>query len=196
LKKICDELFKQGIFGKPLGRTHVIEFQKRGLPHAHILLILHPNDIPQTTQDIDQLVKAELPEDPLLEPLLYKSVSRHMIHGPCGPYNPNAPCMVNGVCSKKFPKPFCEETVINENSYPQYRRRPGQAVTIRRGNSDLLIDNRWVVPYNPYLSAKYQCHINVEICAEISAVKYLYNYVYKGHDKIVLDVGESFDEVN
>ena len=196
LKKICDELFKQGIFGKPLGRTHVIEFQKRGLPHAHILLILHPNDIPQTTQDIDQLVKAELPEDPLLEPLLYKSVSRHMIHGPCGPYNPNAPCMVNGVCSKKFPKPFCEETVINENSYPQYRRRPGQAVTIRRGNSDLLIDNRWVVPYNPYLSAKYQCHINVEICAEISAVKYLYKYVYKGHDKIVLDVGESFDEVN
>jgi len=196
LKSITTEIFKKGIFGKVIGRTHVIEFQKRGLPHAHILVILDPNDAPRTTEQIDQIVKAELPPDPLLQPELFKSVSRHMIHGPCGPYNPNAPCMVNGVCSKRFPKPFFQETVINENSYPNYRRRPGQETTIRRGQNNLVVDNSWVVPYNPYLSAKYQCHINVEICAEISAVKYLYKYVYKGHDKIVLDVGESFDEVN
>ena len=196
LKSITTEIFKKGIFGKVIGRTHVIEFQKRGLPHAHILVILDPNDAPRTTEQIDQIVKAELPQDPLLQPELFKSVSRHMIHGPCGPYNPNAPCMVNGVCSKRFPKPFFQETVINENSYPNYRRRPGQETTIRRGQNNLVVDNSWVVPYNPYLSAKYQCHINVEICAEISAVKYLYKYVYKGHDKIVLDVGESFDEVN
>ena len=56
LKKICDELFKQGIFGKTLGWTHVIEFQQRGLHHTHILLILDPNDIPQTTQEFDELV--------------------------------------------------------------------------------------------------------------------------------------------
>jgi len=196
LKSITTEIFKKGIFGKVIGRTHVIEFQKRGLPHAHILVILDPNDAPRTTEQIDQIVKAELPQDPLLQPELFKSVSRHMIHGPCGTYNPNAPCMVNGVCSKRFPKPFFQETVINENSHPNYRRRPGQETTIRRGQKNLVVDNSWLVPYNPYLSAKYQCHINVEICAEISAVKYLYKYVYKGHDKIVLDVGESFDEVN
>ena len=119
-----------------------------------------------------------------------------MIHGPCGPYNPNAPFMVNGVCSKRFPKAFCEETTINENSYPQYWRRTGQLVIRRRGQNELIIDNSWVVPYNPYLSANYQCHVNVEICAEILAVKYLYKYVYKGHDKVVLDVGQNFDEVN
>ena len=33
---------KPGIFGRVIGKIHVIEYQKRGLPHAHILLILHP----------------------------------------------------------------------------------------------------------------------------------------------------------
>ena len=32
---------KPGIFGRVIGKIHVIEYQKRGLPHAHILLILH-----------------------------------------------------------------------------------------------------------------------------------------------------------
>jgi hypothetical protein len=45
------------------------------------------------------------------------------------------------------------------------------------------LDDTWVVPYNPYLLLKYNCHINVEICNSVSAVKYLYKYVYKGYDK-------------
>ena len=34
----------------------------------------------------------------------------------------------------------------------------------------------------------FDCHINVEICSTIKAVKYLYNYVYKRHDKISVSV--------
>jgi hypothetical protein len=30
---------------------------------------------------------------------------------------------------------------------------------------------------------RYQCHINVEVCSSITVVKYLYKYVYKGHDR-------------
>jgi hypothetical protein len=50
-------------------------------------------------------------------------------------------------------------------------------------NLGFVFDNRWVVPYNPYLTMRYQCHINVKVCNSITAVKYLYKYVYKGHDR-------------
>jgi len=44
------------------------------------------------------------------------------------------------------------------------------------------IDNKWVVPYNPYLCLKYNCHINVKVCASVKSAKYFFKYVYKGHD--------------
>ncbi|KAG6641259.1 hypothetical protein CIPAW_09G061200 [Carya illinoinensis] len=50
------------------------------------------------------------------------------------------------------------------------------------------LDNRWVIPYNPYLLATFDCHINVEICSTIKAVKYLYKYVYKGHDRVAFNL--------
>ena len=45
------------------------------------------------------------------------------------------------------------------------------------------VDNTRVSPYNPYLLLKYRAHINVEVVAGISAIKYLYKYVYKGPDR-------------
>ncbi len=45
------------------------------------------------------------------------------------------------------------------------------------------------MPYNPYLSLLFNCHINVEVCTSVTAVKYLYKYVYKGHDRAHVDVG-------
>ena len=37
-----------------------------------------------------------------------------------------------------------------------------------------------------YLTLKCNYHNNVEICSSISAVKYLYKYVYKGHDMTMI----------
>ncbi|XP_027166288.1 uncharacterized protein LOC113766278 [Coffea eugenioides] len=66
-----------------------------------------------------------------------------------------------------------------EDGYPLYRRRfDHQKVHVRKAT----LDNRWVVPYNPYLLTRYNCHINVEICSGIKAVKYLYKVaVYIAH---------------
>ncbi len=55
-------------------------------------------------------------------------------------------------------------------------------------SSGFVFDNRWVVPYNPYLTMRYKCHINVEVCSSITVVKYLYKYVYKGHDHALVVV--------
>ena len=51
------------------------------------------------------------------------------------------------------------------------------------GRDGLPVDNRWIVPHNLWLSTKYNAHINVEVCSSVAAVKYLFKYVYKGHDK-------------
>ena len=45
-----------------------------------------------------------------------------------------------------------------------------------------------MVPYNPILLMRYNCHINVEICCSIKSVKYLYKYIYKGHDRAFFSI--------
>jgi hypothetical protein len=35
---------------------------------------------------------------------------------------------------------------------------------------------------------RYNCHINVEACSSIKAVKYLFKYVYKGHGQASFSV--------
>ena len=100
-----------------------------------------------------------------------------MMHGPCGTSNLESLCMVDGVCSKKFPNEFAENTLVDADGYPQYRRRKDGQYVEKKG---VHLDNRYVVPYNPYLSIKYNAHINVEICNSVCSCKYLYKYVYKG----------------
>ena len=56
------------------------------------------------------------------------------------------------------------------------------------------VDNRWVVPYSPYLLKKIRCHINVEYCASILAIKYLFLYHFKGEDMVTQELDVS-DEV-
>ena len=53
-------------------------------------------------------------------------------------------------------------------------------------HNEISFDNRFVVLYNPYLLRVYSAHINVEICATIKAVKYIYKYIYKDNDRTIL----------
>jgi len=78
-------------------------------------------------------------------------------------------------------------TLQGKDSYPIYRRRDDGRRAKVRGQE---LDNRWVVPYNPYLLRRYNCHINVEVCSSIKAVKYLFKYIYKGHDRASVSIDE------
>ncbi|UYV65861.1 hypothetical protein LAZ67_3005737 [Cordylochernes scorpioides] len=153
LVKFIEALTKGQLYGATVAWMYSVEWQKRGLPHAHILVWL-ANKLRPT--QIDSVICAEFP-DPIQDPLLYNIVVKNMIHGPCGEYNPVSPCMKNSSCSKKYPKQFLLETQTNENGYPLYRRRAPEAggftskVKIR-GREEVTIDNRWVVPYSPLLS--------------------------------------------
>ncbi|XP_073120893.1 uncharacterized protein [Henckelia pumila] len=180
LQVLKNDLFKNSIFGHVIAYTYVIEFQKRGLPHAHFLLILSQASKMFYPEAFDRIVCAELP-DQITHPYLFSLVVKHMIHGPCGSLNPSCPCMKKGSCKFNYPKDFSENTKFGINSYPIYRRRNDNHILTIRGSQ---LDNRWVIPYNPYLLAKFNCHINVEICSTIQAIKYIYKYIYKGHDRI------------
>ena len=60
------------------------------------------------------------------------------------------------------------------------------------------IDNRWVVPYNEWLLRKYKAHVtvNVEICASVKGIKYLYKYVTKGVDRARVAFREASEEAH
>jgi hypothetical protein len=58
---------------------------------------------------------------------------------------------------------------------------------------NIELDNRWVVSHNVYLLTKYDVHINVEVCNNIRAVKYLFKYVYKGHDRATVEISRQSD---
>jgi hypothetical protein len=119
---LLNELLKKRIFGKVVADIHVIEWQNRGLPHAHILLILHSDHKPQRPDEYDRMVSTKLP-DKDAHPTLFEVVTSCMLHGPCGTINSHYPCMADGVCSKGYPTAFIEHTINTTGSYPTYRRQ-------------------------------------------------------------------------
>ena len=57
------------------------------------------------------------------------------------------------------------------------------------------MDNCWVIFYNLYLTRHFKAHINVEICSFVQAIKYIYKYIYKGSDRVTIQVDIEKDEV-
>jgi hypothetical protein len=104
-----------------------------------------------------------------------------MLHGPCE----GKTCLRKGRCQFRYPKDFQEETVMVEGAYPLYKRRNNGRI-IKKG--PLHFDNQNVVPYNRDLSLMMNCHVNVEVAVGIQAVKYLYKYICKGHDRSYLSL--------
>ncbi|XP_022567210.2 uncharacterized protein LOC106378379 [Brassica napus] len=182
-KMKLDELisdFNKGIFfPRPKAVVYTIEFQKRGLPHAHILLWLDGDFRNPTASDIDKIISAELP-DKEKDPEAYGLMEQHMMHGPCGEDRKASPCMEDGVCSKKFPRSYVSHTQVNESGYILYRRRQTEQF-VYKGN--IKLDNQFVVPHNLQILKKYKAHVNVEWCNKSSAIKYLFKYITKGVDK-------------
>ena len=110
LDELMNDIKKKQVFGKVSGIVYSIEFQKRGLPHAHILIILDADDAPLTTDDYDKFVCAELP-DPEQDPELFGIITKRNLHGPCSDRCQDE----NGVCKKDYLKIFKAQTERNSN---------------------------------------------------------------------------------
>ncbi|GBP63661.1 hypothetical protein EVAR_82021_1 [Eumeta japonica] len=87
---------------------------------------------------------------------VYDIVTTQMVHGPCGALNPLSPCMADGKCTKRYPRPLVAETVTGNDGYPVYRRRSkednGRTIKVKVQNQEIEIGNEFIVPYCPLLS--------------------------------------------
>lgn len=132
-EQLKTEVIKKELFGPVAAYTYVVEFQKRGLPHVHMLVVLKRAFKLNAVDKYDAYISAELP-NPCTYPGLYSMVVKHMMHGPCGDSNPTNVCMRPGLnstnvcmrpakCKNHYPRPYTNETRLSNDGYPIYRRR-------------------------------------------------------------------------
>ncbi|OMP10721.1 DNA helicase PIF1, ATP-dependent [Corchorus olitorius] len=136
--------------------SYTIEYQKRGLPHAHILLWLKDQNNVICGPEIDKIISAEIP-DKVKDSEGFNAVANYMMHGPCGLAFPRASCMEEGRCKKRFPKAFQGFSTSDDDGFPLYRRRETDASVLI---NDIALDN-----------------------SQSRAIKYLFKYINKGPDR-------------
>ena len=136
------------------------------------------------TKAIDSCIWAQWP-DPETQPLLFKMIKRCMVHGPCRAANPNSPCMENGECTKGYLKSFTAFTTMDEHGFPIYFC-PDDGHSYSVGG--ICVDNWWIIPFCPFLSSAFDCHINVECAASLGSFKYLFKYIQKDPDLASLEI--------
>jgi hypothetical protein len=145
---------------------HSIEFQKRGLPHAHILLKFRSDCI--TAAQINAVVSAEIPSNAGDAALVRKfMIHKHpSLKKPLSKYCQRLDEDGERTCRFHYPHPLQATTSIDIEGRPHYRRRnPG---------------DEWVVPYCLPLLRKFHCHLNFEVANTSHLFQYLFKYIHKG----------------
>ena len=171
LTHLVDAL-RTGLLGRKVYLMYVVEFQKRGLPHAHLALRVTPQ--PQTS---DEIVSAEVPpvSSEADDQRYRKLVLRHMAH-----HHMQACRDDEGRCQKKFPKPIVDRTHTDNRGYVHYRRRSAE--------------DTYVVPHNPHSLLLCDSHMNVEVSCTVNLIMYL--YIFNGPDRAWYEVDDVVDEIH
>jgi hypothetical protein len=154
---------------------YVIEFQKRGMPHAHMLIRLE-NFESNSAEDIDEICSCAIPQDchdscrNCAQCRLRDVVMQNMIHG-CFPWRCHKTKSEKSEkrCHYRFPKEPQETTHLGLSGYWELKRALGE---------------EYMVAYNPQLSLEFNAHINVEIACGTRSIYYLRKYFSKRPDSV------------
>lgn len=176
--------------------TRVIEYQRRGLPHAHIALAV--DEPPCTSEEIDKIISCEVPRE---DGYLRDFVLKHMMHNCNHSCHPDVPAQE---CIKGCPWPFLEETVVYARGYPHHRRRDcgktcrncksGQRTYGKRG----VCCNRLLVESASEILLRWDGHANVKFAGAVRLLEYLYKYLLKGPDHVIYNLdlqGKPVEEI-
>jgi hypothetical protein len=119
----------------------VIEYQHRGLPHAHIVFRLKDVEFANVDEEIEFIDKyfcAEVPSEDD-DPEYHALVMRYMIHRHSTGVNGCRRKNGKG-CKKGFTKTSIGPSGIDENGYPYYRRSKDIDKSVVVHNREILID--------------------------------------------------------
>ena len=133
---------------------------------------------PRTPEFIDRVISCDILWNPNKNeiPILHQAITANNIHGPCSAANMQFPCM-KGVghdhhCTKGYPKAFRNTTIAGDSSYLQYYHRSSEEGGLThnlqmKNNREYNVDNKWVVPYNSFLSLMYGTLIKIEMVYQL-----------------------------
>ena len=107
------------VFGPWLGWVWTREYQKRGLPHLHLLVFLKTDDKFLTAANIDRFISAGIPtEEDAIGQELREIIQSTMVHSHCAGGSGDTLCMqglnplIAQTCHKSYPRQIQEETLI------------------------------------------------------------------------------------
>ncbi|CAN0055436.1 unnamed protein product, partial [Heterosigma akashiwo] len=177
-----EAIIKFEVLGKVPAYCWTEEWQKRYLPHIHLLLAMAEASRPRTPEEVERVITCEL-ADPESHPRLFELQAKCMMHS-CGtPENPLA-CSVSGSCKYGYPHKFCDSTQLRKGAYPLWKRRDqGRSYTGAGGRE---FTNRDLLPTNPWLILLAAAHVFFELCIGFTCIKYVNKYINKGPDMATL----------
>jgi hypothetical protein len=128
IREFMKDLTERHVLGPMVAWVRVREYQKRAMQHDHILLWHEQTDDLDTPEFVDRYISAEIPELPAEDDKSEEANQMRRLHHVIVNHNlhhctENTQCLVDGKCTKRFPKPFSAYTTLSPNQYPQYRRR-------------------------------------------------------------------------
>ena len=91
-KALIKAILEDSIFGPCVAHVYAIKFQKRGLPHMHLLISLKTGYKLPSPDVVDSIISTQWP-DLVTHPQLFQVAKKFMVHGPYGILDPHAPCM-------------------------------------------------------------------------------------------------------
>lgn len=153
--------------------VHVIEYQQRGMPHAHIVfrVVGMPEDRDEVAAYVNAYITAEFVNCQSQSDEEYRrKVKEHMIHK-CWDEKEGGCKRANGTCKRGYGNVGCCTTSFDSRGFPQYRRR--------ECHDEEAIQYR-VVPHNREILMDWNGHANLEFCGDAYTVTYLYKYLFKG----------------
>jgi hypothetical protein len=154
---------------KILGVIHAfvwrVEYQKRGLPHAHILLWTDFNT--QDVDAVDSVVNVRYPkESPFVDDRQMVTDLRCLIEAYQGHQHSRRCRSPEGECRFGYPQPEASRTTVRGRRF----------VLAREASS------RNVVPHNPLLLSEFRCHHCLEVIHSEQAIGYVLKYCTKNSD--------------